>query len=207
MELKLDYTEKRILTGVIFSIALIMANIITIKVIDLQLFDLRIHAGLIIYPIVHIISSIMADVYSKKDAQRNIIFGLGSYILFLIMIILVVFLPSPAIGNVDITGAFNTMPRPLLAASVAFILGNFITVAMTLHVKRRYIKSKSILKNIVAIDVGLIVDTIIFILIAYIGVLLPDRILSIVIVNSVFYIIWAAILTPVIGWFKKWIKS
>ena len=103
MELKLDYTEKRILTGVIFSIALIMANIITIKVIDLQLFDLRIHAGLIIYPIVHIISSIMADVYSKKDAQRNIIFGLGSYILFLIMIILVVFLPSPAIGNVDKT--------------------------------------------------------------------------------------------------------
>lgn len=206
LELKLDYAEKRILIGVIFCVSLIIANISTIKVIDLGLFDLTIHAGFIIYPIVYIITSIIADVYSKRDAQRNIVFGLGSYIVFLIMVALIVFLPSPSIGNIDIRGAFVTMPRALIAAACAYILGNFITVAMTLHVKRRYIKSNSIFKNIVAIIAGLVVDSIFFMLIAYLGVLPAGRIVSIIVINSVLYIIWMIILTPVVGWFKKWIK-
>ena len=90
MDFNFDFTEKRVIITAFFCMAFTIANLITVKVIDLGFLGMETPAGVLIYPLVYILTNVIADVYGEKVAQRTIILGLCVDILFVFMTTLIV---------------------------------------------------------------------------------------------------------------------
>ena len=48
-----------------------------------------------IYPLVYILTNVIADVYGERTAQRTLVLGIAADVLFVFMTTLILFLPSP----------------------------------------------------------------------------------------------------------------
>ena len=101
MDLNFDFTEKRVIITAFFCMAFTIANLITVKIISIDFLGMQTPAGVLIYPLVYILTNVIAKVYGEKVAQRTIILGLCVDILFVFMTTLILFLPSPSFFTGD----------------------------------------------------------------------------------------------------------
>ena len=95
MDLNFDFTEKRVILTVFFCMAFTIANLITVKIININFLGMETPAGVLIYPLVYILTNVIADVYGERTAQRTLILGIAADVLFVFMTTLILFLPSP----------------------------------------------------------------------------------------------------------------
>ena len=73
MDLNFDFTEKRVIITAFFCMAFTIANLITVKIISIDFLGMETPAGVLIYPLVYILTNVIAKVYGEKAAQRTII--------------------------------------------------------------------------------------------------------------------------------------
>ena len=96
MSLNLSSVEKRLVITVFFCMAFTIANLITVKIIDLSFLGLMVPAGVLIYPLVYVLTNVITEVYGERAARRTLILGIAADVLFVFMTTLLLFLPSPA---------------------------------------------------------------------------------------------------------------
>ena len=73
MDLNFDFTEKRVILTVFFCMAFTIANLITVKIININFLGMETPAGVLIYPLVYILTNVIADVYGERVAQRTLV--------------------------------------------------------------------------------------------------------------------------------------
>ena len=207
MDFNFDFTEKRVIITAFFCMAFTIANLITVKVIDLGFLGMETPAGVLIYPLVYILTNVIADVYGEKVAQRTIILGLCVDILFIFMTTLILFLPSPAFftGDSSLAFVFTQTPRILVASYISYLIGNFVNARITAKLNKG--EEYSSVKNLGIIAFSELIDNFIFIGLAFIGVFTVGDILIMIISHWILSLIWSAIAQPFTKLTVKWAEK
>ncbi|MCI7428675.1 MAG: queuosine precursor transporter [Methanobrevibacter sp.] len=207
MDFNFDFTEKRVIITAFFCMAFTIANLITVKVIDLGFLGMETPAGVLIYPLVYILTNVIADVYGEKVAQRTIILGLCVDILFVFMTTLILFLPSPAFftGDSSLAFVFTQTPRILVASYISYLIGNFVNARITAKLNKG--EEYSSVKNLGIIAFSELIDNFIFIGLAFIGVFTVGDILIMIISHWILSLIWSAIAQPFTKLTVKWAEK
>ena len=207
MDMNLDFTEKRIVLTAFFCMSFTIANLITVKIIDLNFLGMETPAGVLIYPLVYILTNVITDVYGEKAAQRTIILGLCVDVLFVFMTTLILFLPSPAYytGDSSLAFVFTQTPRILVASYISYLIGNFVNARVTAIINRG--QEYSAIKNLGAIAFGELIDNIIFIGLAFIGVFAVGDIVIMIFSHWILSLIWNVIAQPFTNRTVKWAEK
>lgn len=200
------YRYFEIITGLFVAVVLI-SNVASTKILLLGPFTFD--GGTILFPLSYIFGDILTEVYGFKASRRVIWTGFGSALLMSLVFIVVGALP-PAEGwnNQE---AYKSIllytPRIVIASLIAYFAGEFtnsVTLAkMKIWTKGRYLWTRTIGSTLV----GEGVDTMLFCLIAFYGILPGSLLWAVIISNYVFKCGFEAIATPitykVVGFLKR----
>ncbi len=205
----MKYRYLDIITAV-FVTVLILSNITSTKILSLGWFSFD--GGTIIFPLAYIFGDILTEVYGYARARRVIWIGFAMNLLMVLIFWVVSSLPS-AVDEFAIaqSSAFSSLlgvvPRIVLGSFVAYLFGEFINSYILAKLKIKTQGKKLWLRTIGSTILGQFVDTTIFLLIAFAGVLSWNLLVIIWISNYIFKILTEIILLPVtykvVSWLKK----
>jgi len=194
----------------IFVTVLILSNITSTKILSLGWFSFD--GGTIIFPLAYIFGDILTEVYGYARARRVIWIGFAMNLLMVLIFWIISILPSAAdefaIAQSNAFGALlGVVPRIVLGSFVAYLFGEFINSYILAKMKVKTHGKKLWKRAIGSTIVGQFIDTTIFLLIAFAGVLPWNLILIIWVSNYIFKILVEVVLLPVtyrvVGWLKK----
>ena len=190
-----------------FAVILILSNITSAKIISLGW--LSFDGGLILFPLAYIFGDILTEVYGYAHARRVIWIGFSMNILMLIIFWLVGILPQDAIWGMQESwnNILGVVWRIILASLVAYLVGEFSNSYILAKLKIKTKDKMFWLRAIISTFVGQFLDTTIFLLVAFAGVLPWNLLIVIWITNYIFKILIEIILLPftykIIAWLKK----
>jgi len=154
----------------IFVIALGASNIIASKVVTI--FGFSAPAGIIVYPLTFMVTDVVSEAFGKKKAQWVVWTGFAMMLLLLTIIKAAVLLPSASFykGQQAFQSIFNASFRIILASLAAYIVSQSCDITL-FHFLRKLTNVRFLwLRNNAATMTSQLIDTILFILIAFYGV-------------------------------------
>ncbi len=183
----------------------IIANIQVVKTIEL--FGVTATLGNIIYASSFLATDILSEKYGRREANKAVGIGFcGIVCMALIMNIVLLFSPAETdFSQGALSTIFSVMPRIALGSLAAYAVSQTHDVWMFHLWKRRLPSRKHLwIRNNVSTMVSQLIDTAIFVSIAFWG-LYPFRILSEIFITT-YVIKWAvAVLdTPFLYWVTRW---
>ena len=180
----------------LFVASLLTANIIAVKLI--QLGPLILPAGVVIFPVSYILGDVLTEVYGYRWARRAIWLGFVGNLVAVVAIWLAGLLPAPAFWQGQ--DAYNTIlgftPRLLLASCAAYLLGEFanstVLAKMKIWTQGRHLWARTIGSTIV----GQGLDSLVFILIAFGGLMASPELVTAIVSQWIFKSAYEALATP-----------
>lgn len=181
---------------VFFVTILLVSNIVSTKITDIGpfIFD----AGTLLFPLSYIFGDILTEVYWYKKNQRIIWLWFWAAALMSAIIIIVWILPADSQRNLqkEYMSILGLAPRIVFASLIAYIVWSFsnsyILAKLKIITKWKHLRTRTIWSTLV----WEILDSAIFVTIAFYGIYENNLLLSILISNYIFKI-WVEILfTP-----------
>ncbi len=192
---------------VFFVSVLMISNIVSVKIIDFGLFTFD--AGTLLFPLSYIFGDILTEVYGYKKTKEVIWLGFFMAFFMSLVFILVAYLPpaSDWTLNEDYKNILGAAPRIVFASLIAYLLGSFsnsiILAKMKIWTNGRKLWARTIGSTLV----GELIDSTLFILIAFLGVLPSSLLLTLIISNYIFKSLVEILFTPltykVVNFLKK----
>ncbi|EHM70282.1 queuosine precursor transporter [Staphylococcus pettenkoferi] len=152
------------------AIGTVIANIQVIKTIDL--FSISATLGNVMFASIYLATDILNDIYGRRLAKRAVWLGFSStLVMIIVMQMSLTFIPSP----VDYTQhaletIFNVVPRIALGSVIAYIIGQHLDVFLFSMIKRVFSSDRTfIVRAYGSTLLSNIVDTALFVLIAFAG--------------------------------------
>ncbi|MFA6917353.1 MAG: queuosine precursor transporter [Candidatus Gracilibacteria bacterium] len=206
---KLHLKEFRHLTAiaVIFVSVLLISNVASSKIVKLGPFDFD--GGTLLFPLSYIFGDILTEVYGYKRIRKVIWLGLLMNVLMAAVFMAVAWLPSSVYWtNQDAYMAIlGWTPRIVLASVIAYFVGEFSNSYILAKLKIWMEGRKLWFRTISSTVVGEFFDTIIFVMIAFYGVLPKELLITVIVSNYIFKVGIEVIFTPitylVVGYLKK----
>lgn len=148
-------------------ISIIITNIQSVKIIEV--FGLTTALGNIAYSNIYLATDIISEKYGKESSNKSVLFGFLTMIVFtVLMSMALMFKPGYYDSSQSsLKNIFTVVPRITVASLLAYLSSQFLDVYIYDKLKRKY--NKLWLSNNVGTIVSQIVDTIIFVLVAYLG--------------------------------------
>lgn len=190
----------------LFVAVLLISNVASAKIVKLGPFTFD--GGTILFPITYIFGDILTEVYGYKQSRRVIWTGFVAALLMSVVFIVVGQLPAAAgwVNQDAYDKILGLTPRIVLASLVAFFAGEFsnsFTLAkMKIATKGRWLWARTIGSTIL----GEGVDTLLFVGIAFAGVLPTELLLTVIVSNYIFKVGFEAAATPLTYWVVNWLK-
>ena len=160
----------------LFIASLIASNIVAVKLIEFS--GLILTAAIVIFPISYIIGDVLTEVYGYRRARRAIWLGFLSNLVVVVVIVIAGVLPAAEFWKDQ--AAFDLIlgqtPRILVASFVAYLVGEFTNSYILAKLKVATEGRHLWLRTIGSTLIGQGLDSIIFVVIAFAGVL-PSEIL------------------------------
>ncbi len=193
-------------------ISVIIANIQVIQTVEL--FGLVATLGNIVYASSFLVTDILSENYGKKEAKKAVWIGFFSLIsMTLLMNLALVFIPLAgdefaSISHESLSTIFTLMPRIAVASLAAYFLSQTHDVWAYHFWKKRFPKDNQIwLRNNLSTLVSQLIDSIVFVLIAFWGVFEMEVLKEIFITTYVLKFVVAAADTPFVYWGRKIFKK
>jgi len=190
-----------------FVTVLLISNIASSKILLFGPFTFD--GGTILFPLSYIFGDVLTEVYGYARTRKIIWIGIAMTILAALVLYIVGLLPAAGgwTGQAAYDQILGVVPRIVLASIMAFFAGEFsnsyVMAKMKIATKGRFLWARTIGSTLV----GEALDTGVFVLVAFAGVLNDDLLLSIIISNYIFKVGVEVLLTPltyaVIGFLKK----
>lgn len=180
----------------LFITALLIANIIAVKLVALMGFILP--AAVIIFPISYILGDVLTEVYGYRRARQVIWLAFACNVLAVAAIWVGQVLPGAEFWEAQ--AAYERIlgftPRLLLASFCAYLVGefanSFVLAKMKVLTEGRWLWSRTIASTLV----GQGLDSLVFISIAFFGILPPAALLTTIITQWLFKTGYEVIATP-----------
>lgn len=190
-----------------FVTCLLTANILAVKLFSL--FGFLVPAGIIVFPLSYLFGDVLTEVYGYRAAKYVIWLGFLCNLLAVIAIYFGGLMPPAPIWHDQraYDAILGFTPRALLASFSAYLIGeftnSFILAKLKTATKGRWLWTRTISSTLV----GEGLDTVIFISIAFWGIIPSALILTAIFTQWVFKVLYEVVATPftylVVGWLKK----
>jgi uncharacterized integral membrane protein (TIGR00697 family) len=190
----------------LFVTCLLTANIIAVKFI--LLLGFLVPAGVIIFPLSYLFGDVLTEVYGYAASRRVI--WLGFFCNLLAVIAFTIGGLAPAAPFWHDQAAYNTIlgytPRLLLGSFVAYLVGeftnSFVLARLKIATKGRWLWTRTIGSTLV----GEGLDTLIFILIAFLGTLPTSALFQAILTQWIFKVLYEVVATPFTYWIVGFLK-
>lgn len=190
-----------------FAAVLIVSNIASVKILSLGPFSFD--GGTILFPLSYIFGDILTEVYGYARARRVIWIGFILNFAAVLVFALVAWLP-PALGwegQEAFQSIFGAVPRIVAGSFLAYLAGAFTNSFVLAKMKVRTAGKFFGLRAIGSTIAGEFLDTTIFLLVAFAGVL-PWNLLAVLWVsNYVFKVLIEVVFLPLSGFLVRWLKN
>jgi uncharacterized integral membrane protein (TIGR00697 family) len=185
------------------AVGVILANIQVMKTVEV--FGFVTALGTVIYSSLFLVTDIINENHSKKDAQKAVWIGFFVLIVTTIMMqITIYFIPDESdFLSEHISAIFSFLPRIAFASLIAYIISQNHDVWFFAKMKKIHKKKHLWLRNNLSTIVSQLVDNIVFTLIAFFGVFSWNIIGQIFLTSMIMKIIVAACDTPFVYWARK----
>lgn len=169
-----------------FVAVLIISNVASSKIINFGFFTFD--GGTLLFPLSYIFGDILTEVYGYKRSRKAIWLGFVSIFIMAAVFMIVGALPAPS--DWENQDAYDKIlgltPRIVIASLLAFLAGgfsnSFVLAKLKIITKGKYLWSRTIGSTIV----GELVDSALFILIAFWGIFPSGFLVSLIISNYFF---------------------
>ena len=190
-----------------FVSALLISNIAAVKLITIG--GIITDGGAVLFPLVYIFGDVLTEVYGYAYARRAIWSGFGVMFVAVLAFTIVGQLPaSPEWGlqqsYSDILGFF---PRIVLASLVAYLFGEFVNATILARLKIKFGGKRLWIRLIGSTVAGQLIDTVIFGLIAFSGILSASSMLNFILVGWSFKTVVEVIMLPITYRVIKFLKA
>lgn len=181
----------------LFVAVLLISNVASSKILSLGPFTFD--GGTILFPISYIFGDILTEVYGYRNSRRVIWTGFFAAFLMSVIFIIVGRLPSAAgwANQEAYDKILGLTPRIVAASLVAYFSGEFsnsYTLArMKILTRGRWLWTRTIGSTMI----GEGVDTLLFVMIAFYGVLPGNLLMAVIISNYIFKVGFEIAFTPV----------
>lgn len=202
----MNYKYLGVLTASLVAVLLI-SNIASTKILQLGVFSLD--GGTFLFPLTYIFGDVLTEVYGYKVSRRVIYTGFFWLAIAAVTFqVLVVLPPAPDWTLQDSFAAIlGQTPRLLLASLAGFFCGEFsnsyVLARMKVAANGKHLWQRTIGSTLV----GQAVDTLVFLTIAFLGVLPNALLLNLAISNYLFKVGIEVLFTPItyriVAWFKQ----
>jgi uncharacterized integral membrane protein (TIGR00697 family) len=201
------YSQWFVVVVAIFVTCLITANVTAVKLVTI--FGLILPAGVVVFPISYIAGDVLTEVYGFHTARRVIWLGFFCNLLAVLAIWVGGLLPAAPFW--DGQGAYERIlgyvPRLLVASFLAYLVGEFansiVLAKMKVATNGRWLWSRTIGSTLV----GQGLDSLVFILVAFLGTIPLKGLIAAIVAQWLFKSIYEAAATPltyvVVGALKR----
>ncbi|MGE4318841.1 MAG: queuosine precursor transporter [Deferribacterales bacterium] len=187
----------------LFVSSLTIAAVLASKIINI--FGLFVPAGILAYSVTFLVSDTIGEIWGKKTANNIVIAGFIALASVFVLIRFAIILPSaPFWGNQE---AFSTIlsasSRIIIASLIAYLVSQYHDVWLYHFIKDRTGKKHLWLRNNASTAMSQLLDSVIFIVIAFYGVM---PLLPLILGQWVIKLIIALIDTPFVYglvWFLR----
>jgi len=200
-------TKKLILYTAYISI-LTVSLLISAKITTL--IGLTFTVGAFAYAVTFPITDTISEVYGRKEAQTLVYLGFIAYLMVVVYSQIAVYLPSADFWN-DNQTAYETViglvPRIVIASFISYTVSQYHDV-WAFHFWKKVTKGKYLwVRNNASTMSSQVIDTIIFVTIAFYGVVPNDVLADMMIGQFLIKILIAVIDTPVVYMLVSWLKK
>lgn len=159
------------LLGILFNVCLITANLLETKVI--QIGELTVTAGLLVFPISYIINDCIAEVWGFRKARLIIWTGFVMNFFVVALGLIAVAIPAAPFwtGEEHFNFVFGMAPRIVAASLAAFLAGSFLNAYVMSRMKLQSGGKHFSVRAIASTVVGETADSLIFFPIAFGGLI------------------------------------
>ena len=200
--------------------SLVVSNIIAVRLIAVRLSDaieLTLPAAIVLFPIAYIVGDVLTEVYGYPAARRGIWIAFGCNLLAVVAIWLAGALPpasfwtagvyeNPEQADQAYRAILGFTPRLLVASFLAYLVGeflnSFVLAKMKVRTEGRYLWMRTIASTIV----GQGADSLIFITVAFYGILPTSALLTAVVSQWLVKSAYEALATPLTYWVVNSLK-
>lgn len=159
--------------AMLFMACLLTANIIAVKVLLLPFSLGIVPAGILVFPVSYAINDIVSEVWGFKVMRQMILTGfIGNLVAVLAILLAGIW---PAVSFWSLQGAYESIlgftPRLLIASFSAYIVGEIVNSWVFVLLKQKTQNKYLWLRAVGSTSLGEALDTVIFILIAFIGII------------------------------------
>lgn len=186
------------------AIGTIIANIQVIKTVDI--FTISATLGNVMFASIYLATDILNDIYGRKVAKRAVWIGFSSTLVMIIVMQLSLhFTPSPIDSSQQaLESIFNLVPRIALGSVIAYIIGQHLDVLLFTLIKKLFSSDKTfIIRAYGSTIISNIIDTALFVSIAFIGSMPNVAVFEIFITTYLLKVISTIFNVP----FGYWAKS
>ena len=195
-----------LVTG-LFVTVLIISNIIAVKLVTIG--PLVVTAAIVLFPVSYILADVLTEVYGYAVARRTIWIGFLCNLVAVLAIMAGGLIPAaPFWDGQDAYDAILGYSSRLLAASfVAYLGGEFLNAFVLAKLKLRTGGRHLWLRTIGSTLVGQAVDSAVFVVVAFAGVLPTEALLAAAVSQWAAKSLYEALATPltylVVGFLKR----
>lgn len=192
---KTSFTYLPVLTG-LFTATLLISNVLNCKVIRVG--PLPFTGGLIMFPLAALFGDVLTEVYGYAESRKVIWTGLGSLVLFVIMIEICGALPADSLwthqGAYDVI--LGAVPRIVAASLTAYLVGEFSNSYVLAKCKIRTHGSFMFLRFVLSTMVGQFIDSATFVTVAFSGRMPPHQMVEVAFTGWAIMVIWEIAALP-----------
>lgn len=190
-----------------FVAALIVSNIIAVKLVQVGSWVMP--AGVVVFPISYIIGDVLTEVYGYRSTRRVIWLGFACNLVAVLAIGIAIALPAAPFW--ELQSAYEQIlgfaPRLLAASFVAYLIGEFANAYILARLKVLTAGRWLWVRTIGSTLVGQALDSVVFMLIAFWGVIPGWALLTAALVQWVVKSGYEVLATPltylVVGLLKR----
>jgi uncharacterized integral membrane protein (TIGR00697 family) len=194
--------------SVFFTAALLVSNILAAKQVEMTSW-LRATGGITVFPITYILSDIFSEVYGYRASRRISWISFSMNLFMVLAFEIAIKLPYPAWweNQVPFEAILGSSPRIFIASVGAFQIGNWLNDIIFQKLRGTYGEKRFWLRAISSSVIGEGVDSAIFFLIAFIG-LMPLSALPVMVFTGILTkVTYEIILLPVTMFIVKKIRG
>ena len=165
-------------------------------------------AGVLFFPISYLFGDVLTEVYGYGRARRVIWLGFACNLLAVLAIALAQVLPPAGIwdGQVAFERILGYTPRLLLASFLAYLIEEFANAYMMSRMKILTRGRWLWMRTIGSTLVGQLLDSAVFITVAFTGVLPPEALLVAILVQWLAKSVYEVAATPLTYWVVNTLK-
>ena len=204
--MKAKFSTTFLLMAVLFTVCLISSNLFASKIITL--WGINLPGAVIVFPISYILNDCIAEVWGYRKARLVIWTAFVMNFLVVLLGELVVLLPAAPFwdGGAHFDYLFRLAPRVTFASLLAFLVGSNMNALVLSKMKVADGGRRFGLRAILSSVVGELLDSLIFIPIAFWGTPL-GTLATMMLAQVTFKVLYEIIILPVTTRIVRWLKK